>query len=122
MKSSERRCREAGATHRSVSRLARRSGREELAFLPAALEIVETPPSPIGRAIGGRHHPDVLHRPGLGLVGHDRHRRVGDRKNPAERPHQGRPAVRDRGGALDPGAGRADGQGRRRADRTRSDR
>src|SRR5262245_58459194 len=28
-----------------------RSG-EELAFLPAALEIVETPPSPIGRAIG----------------------------------------------------------------------
>jgi hemolysin D len=31
-----------------------REGREkdELAFLPAALEIVETPPSPIGRAIG----------------------------------------------------------------------
>src|SRR3984957_20464921 len=27
-------------------------GREELEFLPAALEIVETPPSPIGRAIG----------------------------------------------------------------------
>src|ERR1700685_2165724 len=26
--------------------------REELAFLPAALEIVETPPSPIGRSIG----------------------------------------------------------------------
>src|SRR5258708_31627876 len=26
--------------------------RQELAFLPAALEIVETPPSPIGRAIG----------------------------------------------------------------------
>src|SRR5438094_10499454 len=26
--------------------------REELAVLPAALEIVETPPSPIGRAIG----------------------------------------------------------------------
>ncbi|MGA7450512.1 MAG: biotin/lipoyl-binding protein, partial [Rhodoplanes sp.] len=26
---------------------------EELAFLPAALEIVETPPSPIRRAIGG---------------------------------------------------------------------
>src|SRR6266581_9206661 len=30
---------------------ARRS-KHELAFLPAALEIVETPPSPIGRAIG----------------------------------------------------------------------
>src|ERR1700744_1001988 len=27
-------------------------GREEMEFLPAALEIVETPPSPIGRAIG----------------------------------------------------------------------
>jgi hemolysin D len=26
--------------------------RDELEFLPAALEIVETPPSPIGRAIG----------------------------------------------------------------------
>src|SRR5438094_6029747 len=25
--------------------------REELAFLPAALEVVETPPSPVGRAI-----------------------------------------------------------------------
>ena len=29
-----------------------RRDRRELAFLPAALEIVETPPSPIGRAIG----------------------------------------------------------------------
>jgi hemolysin D len=29
-----------------------RRRREELAFLPAALEIVETPPSPIGRALG----------------------------------------------------------------------
>jgi hemolysin D len=33
-------------------RRAQRRRREELAFLPAALEIVETPPSPIGRAIG----------------------------------------------------------------------
>jgi len=30
-----------------------RRGHDELAFLPAALEIVETPPSPIGHAIGG---------------------------------------------------------------------
>ena len=29
-----------------------RRHKDELAFLPAALEIVETPPSPIGRAIG----------------------------------------------------------------------
>src|SRR6266852_5393170 len=31
---------------------ARRRRDHELAFLPAALEIVETPPSPVGRAIG----------------------------------------------------------------------
>jgi hemolysin D len=29
-----------------------RRQRDEIAFLPAALEIVETPPSPIGRAMG----------------------------------------------------------------------
>ena len=34
-----------------VVRLADRR-REELAFLPAALEIVETPPSPVGRVVG----------------------------------------------------------------------
>lgn len=34
------------------SRLRRRQN-HEIAFLPAALEIVETPPSPLGRAIGG---------------------------------------------------------------------
>ena len=39
---------------RRVNSLRRAHGRrgEELAFLPAALEIVETPPSPIGRTIG----------------------------------------------------------------------
>ena len=70
----------------------------------------------------GHHHPAVLRGAGLGLVGHDRHRRVGDRKNPAERSHQGRSAIRDRGRAVHSGAGRAGGQGRRRADRARSDR
>src|SRR3979490_2953762 len=35
-----------------TSRRGRERRGEELAFLPAALEIVETPPSPIGRAIG----------------------------------------------------------------------
>lgn len=40
------------ATHRVVPfRRSSARGRAELAFLPAALEIVETPPSPIGRAI-----------------------------------------------------------------------
>src|SRR5215468_8030301 len=44
----------ARLTMRRVNSLRRARGarREELAFLPAALEIVETPPSPIGRAIG----------------------------------------------------------------------
>ena len=52
MKSSEAACRAAPrhASSRSGARKQRRG--EELAFLPAALEIVETPPSPIGRAIG----------------------------------------------------------------------
>ena len=42
------------ATKNIVAFPLRRERREkdELAFLPAALEIVETPPSPIGRAIG----------------------------------------------------------------------
>jgi hemolysin D len=35
-----------------VSRSNNHREKEEVAFLPAALEIVETPPSPIGRAIG----------------------------------------------------------------------
>ncbi|MGE5773233.1 MAG: HlyD family type I secretion periplasmic adaptor subunit [Hyphomicrobiales bacterium] len=44
----------ARLTMRRVDSFRRARGRrgEELAFLPAALEIVETPPSPIGRAIG----------------------------------------------------------------------
>ena len=43
------------SSHRAVIALpgtSVRRGEHELAFLPAALEIVETPPSPIGRAIG----------------------------------------------------------------------
>ncbi|MGB8017507.1 MAG: biotin/lipoyl-binding protein, partial [Pseudolabrys sp.] len=44
----------ARLTTRRVNSFRRTRNRhpEELAFLPAALEIVETPPSPIGRAIG----------------------------------------------------------------------
>jgi hemolysin D len=44
----------ARLTMRGVSSFPRVRARrsEELAFLPAALEIVETPPSPVGRAIG----------------------------------------------------------------------
>src|SRR5438034_661468 len=42
----------AKSTRRVIPiRTAQERRREELAFLPAALEIVETPPSPIGRSI-----------------------------------------------------------------------
>ena len=51
----------------------------ELAFLPAALEIVETPPSPVGRAIGAAII--LLFCAALGwALWLSRHRRVGDRK------------------------------------------
>ena len=43
------------------------------------------------------------------------------RENRAQRPNQGHAAVRNRGGARHPCAGRANGQSRRRPDRTRSD-
>ena len=46
---------EATGSMKNVVALRRAKGqreKEEMAFLPAALEIVETPPSPIGRAIG----------------------------------------------------------------------
>ena len=44
----------ARLARRRVRAMRRNSGRRanELAFLPAALEIAETPPSPVGRAIG----------------------------------------------------------------------
>ena len=64
----------------------------------------------------------VLRGAGLVMVGHGRHRGFGHRENRAERANQGDPAVRDRRGARHPGAGRAGGQGRRRAGRARSDR
>ncbi len=48
MKSSEQSAKNVIA----LSRRGNRRDKDELAFLPAALEIVETPPSPIGRAIG----------------------------------------------------------------------
>src|SRR5256886_15265359 len=91
--------------------------KEELAFLPAALEIVETPPSPIGRTIGATIFLLFCAALVWAWWGHDRHRRIGDRKNRAERSHQGHPAVRDRGGALHSGAGWAGSQGRRRVNR-----
>ena len=96
--------------------------REELAFLPAALEIVETPPSPIGRTIGATIILLFCAALAWAWWGTIDIVAAATGKNRAERSHQGHPAVRDRGGALHPGAGRAGGQGRRRADRTRSDR
>ena len=45
-----------------------RRSREELAFLPAALEIVETPPPPIGRRHRRDHHRALLRRARSGPV------------------------------------------------------
>jgi len=56
---------------------------DELAFLPAALEIVETPPSPIGTPAGGKHHPAVLSGADLVLVRDHRHRGIGNRQDHA---------------------------------------
>ena len=70
--------------------------REELAFLPAALEIVETPPSPIGRAIGVTLIAVfvlALAWASLEPCGHRGHR---DREDYSDRPQQGDPAFRDR--------------------------
>ena len=66
MKSAEVPCPPRPSAHHPVPAAARRH-REELAFLPAALEIVETPPSPIGRAIGATIIAAVLRGAGLGL-------------------------------------------------------
>ena len=52
MKSAELTVRGAPVQTAAPLRRAHARRRAELAFLPAALEIVETPPSPIGRAIG----------------------------------------------------------------------
>jgi hemolysin D len=87
---------------------------EELAFLPAALEIVETPPSPVGRKIVAVII--LLFCAALvwswwgtiDIVASAIGRR---------RPHQDHPAVRDGGSARDPGAGWSGGQGWRCPDR-----
>src|SRR5271156_2781966 len=52
MKSADRALSVAPARRAVSFRRGHARGIDELAFLPAALEIVETPPSPTGRAIG----------------------------------------------------------------------
>ena len=103
---------------------ARRSGardREELAFLPAALEIVETPPSPIGRAIACTIIAFFCIALAWACLGQVDIVAIGDGQDHSERTHQGDPAVRDRRGARHPCSRRPDGQGRRGPDRARSD-
>ncbi|NLS69080.1 HlyD family type I secretion periplasmic adaptor subunit [Bradyrhizobium brasilense] len=52
MRSAELAAPKSSTQHVIAFRSPRGRRREELAFLPAALEIVETPPSPLGRTIG----------------------------------------------------------------------
>jgi len=74
----------------SPARRAERRYRDELAFLPAALEIVETQPSLLGRAIGGNDYWILRTVSDLGLHWQDRYRCDCARKNHSERTHQGR--------------------------------
>ena len=76
-----------------------RKEREELAFLPAALEIIETPPSPIGRAIAlliMLLFCLALTWASLGTVD------IGAGKDNPERSDDSGAAVRDGRGARDP--------------------
>ena len=93
----------------------------EIAFLPAALEITESPPSPIGRAIAAMHHRGFLRRAGVGVIRQRRYRRDRDGQDRAGRTHQADPAVRDGHCPRHPRARRAERQGRRRLDRARPD-
>ena len=79
---------------------------DEIAFLPAALEIVETPPSPLGRATAFSIIAVFAVAVDLGLSGHRRHRRDCPGQAYSKRPYQDDPAVRDRGRALDQGSRR----------------
>src|SRR5215470_142063 len=98
-----------------------RRDKHELAFLPAALEIVETPPSPIGRAIGVT----IIALFGLALAwaapGEGEHLAAAPGKNHPEWAHQSHPAVRDRRRAGHPRPRRAERQGWASPDRARSD-
>ncbi len=80
MKSAEARRAHGAAPHgrvvvAAVGAASRRRRDAELAFLPAALEIVETPPSPIGRAIGATIIVLFCAALAWACVRHDRHRR-----------------------------------------------
>ena len=86
--------------------------RAELAFLPAALEIADTPPSPVGRAIVWAVVA-VLARPSLGLPRQGRHRGDGAGQDHSLRAHQDHPALRDGRGARHLRQGRRDGRRRR---------
>jgi len=74
---------------------------QERAFLPAALEIVETPPSPIGRFAAiclSSSSPPAWSGPRSGKVDIVAVAKAGS----SRRPFQGHPAVRDRGDQRDP--------------------
>jgi len=75
--------------------------RIEIEFLPAALEIVETPPSPVGRALGHDDRADLLRRLRLGLLWQDRYRRHRPRQDRRPWRRQGHPAARGRNGQRD---------------------
>ena len=93
---------------------------QEIAFLPAALEITESPPSPIGRAISQRHR-GLLRCVGVGVIRQRRHRRQRDGQDRAGRTHQADPAIRDRRCPCHPCARGTEGQSGGRPARARPD-
>ena len=69
---------------------------EELEFLPAALEIVETPPSPLGRALGATILAMVVLGLTMGKFWSSGYRCNGDWESHSKRSQQGYSALRDR--------------------------
>ncbi len=72
----------------------RRWRRDELEFLPAALEIIETPASPVGRAIGGT----IILFFVLALTWAT----IGQVEIRSQRTHESDPTARNRRGPCDP--------------------
>ena len=67
--------------------------RDELEFLPAALEIIETPASPAGRAIGASIILFFLLALAWAMIGHVEHRRHSTWQDRPERADQGYPTA-----------------------------
>ena len=92
--------------------------RDELAFLPAALEIVETPPPPLAGAIGATIIALFCAALIWAVLGQIDIVATAPGQDHTERPHQGDSAVRNRRRSRHPRPRWAERQSRRCSDRT----